>query len=139
MYPLIAATPGSTLPLDSLKGAPPPVDTLTWSARTELVDTSHRVATANERECAVFSSLYNSIGYRTRTGSKVVELEYTSRAVPAIVLEGSIVSANLFASLRTCVKTFPSVGYVVAGAYHCIAFCIAQCVAGNAIGTKNEG
>ena len=52
-----------------------------WSAvrnlvgQTELVDTSYRVATTNQRECTLGSSLGNSVADSTATSSEGVALE----------------------------------------------------------------
>ena len=77
--------------------------------KTELVDTSHRVAAAYQRERSVGSSLHDGIGNGARAGCEVIELEHTCRTVPKDGLRSLDNLGESLARFRTGIETFPTV------------------------------
>ena len=71
------------LALDSLEqSATTCRDVRNLISQTELVDTSYRVTTTDERECTLLGSFSDCLSDCLRTTSEVVELKYTGRTVP---------------------------------------------------------
>ena len=80
--------------------------------KTEFVDAGYRVATANEREGAVFGCLNPSVGNGAAACGEVVELEYASRAIPEDGLRATDGVGEELAGFGACIKTFPAFGDV---------------------------
>ena len=73
--------------------------------KTELVDTSYRVTTTNEREGTFSSSFSYSIADSTAAIAEVIALEYTSRTVPEDGLGTLEGLDELLAAILACVKS----------------------------------
>ena len=105
---------GENLTLDSLEqGTTTSRDVAHLVGQTELVDTSYRVATTDQRECTLGSCLGDSLTDSAATSSEVVALEYTGRTVPQDGLGTLDGLAEVVLRSRTCVNTLETSGNLV--------------------------
>ena len=105
--------------------------------KAELVDASHGVAAAYERERAVVGSFNDGFGDSARTGSEVVEFEYAGRTVPEDGLCALDGVGEEFAGLGTGVHAFPAVGNFHYR-HNLGVGVVGESVAGHAVGAEHE-